>query len=170
MENKAGSTTAYLYNSLNILNICGDIHILNDYWFINVDPLISSNYFMSVKINWECLKLFAGALRRQTSKRGSVATCLRKTKAWNPSGTLPLSNRWGIYFKTQKHFETKFDIIQWRTKCIVEEMPFSTEWHLWDEVWQNPIMESNGATVVPNVFLRTFHSNYVCPKAIYISP
>ena len=31
-------------------------------------------------------------------------------------------------------------------------------------------MESNGATVVPNVFLRTFHSNYVCPKAIYISP
>ena len=27
----AGSTTAYLYNSLNILNICGDIHILNDY-------------------------------------------------------------------------------------------------------------------------------------------
>ena len=27
------------------------------------------------------LKLFAGVLRRQTSKRGSVATCLRKTKA-----------------------------------------------------------------------------------------
>ena len=27
------------------------------------------------------LKLIAGALRRQTSKRESVATCLRKTKA-----------------------------------------------------------------------------------------
>ena len=45
------------------------------------------------------LKLFAGALRRQTSKRGSVATCLRKTKAWNPSGTHPLLNRQGIYFE-----------------------------------------------------------------------
>ena len=151
-------------------------------------------------VMWECLKLFAGALRRQTSKRGSVATCLRKTKAWNPSGTLPLSNRWWIYFETQRHsetihiiysneeqnmlwkrcpfqlkgsYKTKIDRIQWRlwrsSKKYCRRDALSTGRHLWDEVWQNPIMESNGATVVRNAFLRTFHSNYVCPKAIYIS-